>query len=252
MSGDSNRQGVQQQGIQVHDNNNDMEVCSDAGSRGQDRRGVQQQRLQVHDSANGIGVSSNVDSNGNLSDGSSSATMIVQTNKKRTVYEGRNASSNQGGGKKKMHEEKNDKMRLPLESLICDELLFWEKWDRLQNSNLGAKHLKLLHGIQVNKLSCGELEFKDALSNLQGCGVIIEQGGCYLLCADRAATNNFISIHTIGDNEAGRTVVPLIYLSDDNAFPRLCHLEATESIAFIKKKENSYYETKERSKQKET
>ena len=50
----------------------------------------------------------------------------------------------------------------------------------------------------------------------------------------------------IGDNEAGRTVVPLIYLSDDNAFPRLCHLEATESIAFIKKKENSYYETKER------
>ena len=101
MSGDSNRQGVQQQGIQVHDNNNDMEVCSDAGSRGQDRRGVQQQRLQVHDSANGIGVSSNVDSNGNLSDGSSSATMIVQTNKKRTVYEGRNASSNQGGGKRK-------------------------------------------------------------------------------------------------------------------------------------------------------
>ena len=65
----------------------------------------------------------------------------------------------------------------------------------------------------------------------------LSNGGCYLLRADRAATNNFVAIH-IGDNEAGWTVVvPLIYLSDDNVFPRLCHLEATESIAFINKEE---------------
>lgn len=50
-------------------------------------------------------------------------------------------------------------MSLSLESLICDKLPFWEKLDRYHNSNLGAKHLKLLQHIQVNKPSCGELEF---------------------------------------------------------------------------------------------
>ena len=58
-----------------------------------------------------------------------------------------------------MHEENEDKMSLPLESLICDKLPFWEKLDCYYNSNLGAKHLKLLRHIQVNKPSYGEPEF---------------------------------------------------------------------------------------------
>ena len=57
-----------------------------------------------------------------------------------------------------------------------------------------------------------------------------------MLCADRVAISAFFAIH-VGDNEAGRTEVPLIYLSDDNAFSRLCYLEATESITFIQEKE---------------
>lgn len=56
----------------------------------------------------------------------------------------------------------------------------------------------------------------------------------------------FVAIH-VDDNEAGRTEVPLIYLSDDNAFSRLYYLEATESKRNLKRLSIAFLLFKEKS-----